>query len=48
MFNIYENISNKMINKNILLFVNILNIKTNIFYIVIYILKLLRNILVNK
>ena len=43
-----KNISNKMINKNILVFVNKLNIKSNIFYIVIYVLKLLRNILVNK
>ena len=43
-----KNISNKMINKNKYIFVNILNIKSNIFYIVIYILKLLRNILVNK
>ena len=43
-----KNISNKMINKNKCIFVNKLNIKSNIFYIVIYILKLLRNILVNK
>ena len=40
-----KNISNKMINKNKCIFVIILNIKSNIFYIVIYILKLLRNIL---
>ena len=39
-----KNISNKMINKYISLFNEIIIY----FYIVIYILKLLRNILVNK